>query len=115
LTLTLNPRWDQRESSQRHPPHVPFKKKSASKIFCQYQSAHWKKKNDVLRSEWFVNFMARPHPMAAQVFSMMAGQAVDPDIGVFFCGAAVIGADLLSMCQKYTKGGITFSLHKENF
>lgn len=45
----------------------------------------------------------------------MKQQAIDPDIGVFFCGAAVIGADLQTMCQKYTSGGVTFSLHKENF
>jgi len=32
-----------------------------------------------------------------------------------FCGAAVIGADLQTMSRKYTKGGVTFSLHKENF
>ena len=32
-----------------------------------------------------------------------------------FCGAAVIGADLMAMCQKHTGGGVTFSLHKENF
>mmetsp|Transcript_17407 Transcript_17407/g.35557 ORF Transcript_17407/g.35557 Transcript_17407/m.35557 type:complete len:708 (+) Transcript_17407:2-2125(+) len=50
-----------------------------------------------------------------QVFSQMKEQAIDPDIGVFFCGAAVIGADLMTMCQKYTGSGVTFSLHKENF
>jgi len=51
-----------------------------------------------------------------QVFANMARGAVDPDIGVFFCGAAVIGADLQTMCQKHSiNGGVAFSLHKENF
>jgi hypothetical protein len=39
------------------------------------------------------------------------------DIGVCFCGAPVIGADLRSMCEKYSdiKEDCLFSLHKENF
>ncbi len=49
------------------------------------------------------------------VFRELHAMAVDKDIGVFFCGAAVIGADLQAMCQKYTKNDVTFSLHKENF
>jgi hypothetical protein len=37
-------------------------------------------------------------------------------VGVFFCGAAVIGADLQDMCREHTESnGVTFSLHKENF
>lgn len=46
----------------------------------------------------------------------MKVQAMDPDVGVFFCGAAVIGADLQKMCNEHSvANGVTFSLHKENF
>ena len=39
------------------------------------------------------------------------------DIGVCFCGAPVIGADLKTMCEKYSsvKEEVIFTLHKENF
>jgi hypothetical protein len=51
-----------------------------------------------------------------QIFVQMKGQAIDPDVGVFFCGAAVIGADLQEKCRVHSEvNGVTFSLHKENF
>ena len=39
------------------------------------------------------------------------------DIGVCFCGAAVIGAALNRCCRKFTSVAedCVFSLHKENF
>ena len=39
------------------------------------------------------------------------------DIGVCFCGAPVIGADLRGMCEKYSsvQEDCLFTLHKENF
>ena len=47
----------------------------------------------------------------------MADKREHADIGVCFCGAPVIGADLKGMCEKYSdaKKNCLFSLHKENF
>lgn len=52
-----------------------------------------------------------------EVFCEMKEQRQHKDIGVCFCGAPVIGADLRSMCEKYSnaKEQCLFSLHKENF
>jgi predicted ferric reductase len=69
------------------------------------------KSSNNLQDTWVWN----GRPDWDQIFGQMKAQAVDPDIGCFFCGAAVIGADLETMCRKYTAGGVTFSLHKENF
>jgi hypothetical protein len=51
------------------------------------------------------------------VFKQMRQQRQHKDIGVCFCGAPVIGADLKSMCEKYSsiQEDCVFSLHKENF
>ena len=55
-------------------------------------------------------------PAWNDIFEQMKVQAMDPDVGVFFCGAAVIGADLQKMCNEHSvPNGVTFSLHKENF
>jgi hypothetical protein len=42
---------------------------------------------------------------------------LNKEIGCCFCGAPVIGADLKTMCEKYSnvKEDIIFNLHKENF
>jgi hypothetical protein len=52
-----------------------------------------------------------------EVFAEVKEQRQHADIGVCFCGAPVIGADLKQMCNKYTniEENCTFSLHKENF
>ena len=51
------------------------------------------------------------------IFSEMKESRQTSDIGVCFCGAAAIGADLVSLCQKYSsvKDECLFTLHKENF
>ena len=51
------------------------------------------------------------------VFAEMKAQRQHADIGVCFCGTPVIGADLKSMCEKYSNKDedCLFSLHKENF
>ncbi len=52
-----------------------------------------------------------------EIFAHMKEQRQHSDIGVCFCGAPVIGADLRSMCEKYSSAeeDCLFSLHKENF
>jgi hypothetical protein len=52
-----------------------------------------------------------------EIFAHMKDQRQHSDIGVCFCGAPVIGADLRTMCEKYSnaKEDCLFSLHKENF
>jgi hypothetical protein len=52
-----------------------------------------------------------------EIFAHMKEQRQHSDIGVCFCGAPVIGADLRSMCEKYSsvEEDCLFSLHKENF
>jgi hypothetical protein len=52
-----------------------------------------------------------------EIFKDMRDQRQHSDIGVCFCGAAPIGADLRSMCEKYSSvdEDCMFSLHKENF
>jgi hypothetical protein len=52
-----------------------------------------------------------------EVFNEMKAQRQHSDIGVCFCGAPAIGADLRSMCEKYssTADDCLFNLHKENF
>jgi Ferric reductase NAD binding domain len=56
-------------------------------------------------------------PYWDEVFEEMAEQRQHPDIGVCFCGAAVIGADLKTMCEKHSsvENDVLFTLHKENF
>ena len=51
------------------------------------------------------------------IFAEMKNQRQHADIGVCFCGTPVIGADLKSMCEKYSNvdEDCLFSLHKENF
>ena len=51
------------------------------------------------------------------IFKEASDQRQHPDIGVCFCGTPVIGADLRSMCEKYSNAqdDCLFSLHKENF
>ncbi|CAM9209942.1 unnamed protein product, partial [Ectocarpus fasciculatus] len=51
------------------------------------------------------------------IFTEMKNQRQHADIGVCFCGTPVIGADLKSMCEKYSNvdEDCLFSLHKENF
>ena len=51
------------------------------------------------------------------IFSDIKENREHRDIGVCFCGAAVIGATLNRMCRKYTdvQQECVFSLHKENF
>ena len=36
-------------------------------------------------------------------------------IGVVFCGAAPIAAQLQKCCRRFSSGATTFRLHKENF
>jgi hypothetical protein len=57
----------------------------------------------------------RPH--WDEIFNEMKAQRQHSDIGVCFCGAPAIGADLRTMCEKYSSAAddCLFSLHKENF
>lgn len=66
-----------------------------------------------LQDIWIWN--GRPH--WDEIFREMKAQRQHSDIGVCFCGAPVIGADLRSMCEKYSNAAedCLFSLHKENF
>lgn len=52
-----------------------------------------------------------------EIYADMKARRQHSDIGVMFCGAPVIGADLKAMCEKYSshKDDVLFSLHKENF
>ena len=56
-------------------------------------------------------------PYWDDIFHYVKEQRQHNDIGVCFCGAPVIGADLREMCEKHSKvdDGVLFSLHKENF
>lgn len=56
-------------------------------------------------------------PVWDDIFASMRVNREHPDIGVCFCGAPVIGADLKIMCEKYSsvEDDCMFSLHKENF
>ena len=56
-------------------------------------------------------------PYWDDVFADMKEYRQHSDIGVCFCGAPVIGADLRTMCEKYSSvdDNMLFSLHKENF
>jgi hypothetical protein len=56
-------------------------------------------------------------PVWDDIFHSMRDNREHPDIGVCFCGAPVIGADLKTMCEKYSsvEDDCMFSLHKENF
>lgn len=51
------------------------------------------------------------------IFKEMKESRQTTDIGVCFCGAAAIGAELVSLCAKYSdvKDDCLFTLHKENF
>ncbi len=66
-----------------------------------------------LQDIWVWN--GRPH--WDEIFKDMKEQRQHSDIGVCFCGAPVIGADLRTMCEKYSdvSDQCLFSLHKENF
>ena len=52
-----------------------------------------------------------------EIFSDVKENREHRDIGVCFCGMALIGATLNRMCRKYTNIAeeCVFSLHKENF
>ena len=52
-----------------------------------------------------------------EIFSDIKENREHRDIGVCFCGMALIGATLNRMCRKYTNIAeeCVFSLHKENF
>merc|ERR1719421_2836938 len=52
-----------------------------------------------------------------QIFTDIKENREHRDIGVCFCGAAIIGATLNRMCRKHTdvQQECVFSLHKENF
>jgi hypothetical protein len=56
-------------------------------------------------------------PQWDEIFREAKESRQHSDIGVCFCGAPVIGADLRTMCEKYSDvdDDILFSLHKENF
>lgn len=56
-------------------------------------------------------------PYWDDIFKKIALDREHSDIGVCFCGAPVIGADLKAMCEKYTnvQEDCVFNLHKENF
>lgn len=55
-------------------------------------------------------------PIWEDIFAENKAQRQDKDIGVCFCGAPVIGADLKEMCEKYSDvKDCVFTLHKENF
>ena len=62
---------------------------------------------------WIWN--GRPH--WDEIFQEIKNQRQHSDIGVCFCGAPVIGADLRSMCERYSSvdDDCLFTLHKENF
>ena len=62
-------------------------------------------------------FIWNGRPDWDSVFKEMKESRQTSDIGVCFCGAAVIGADLQGMCQKYSSSSdeCLFTLHKENF
>jgi hypothetical protein len=66
-----------------------------------------------LQDIWVWN--GRPH--WDEIFRDMKENRQHSDIGVCFCGAPVIGADLRTMCEKYSDVSeqCLFSLHKENF
>lgn len=66
-----------------------------------------------LQDVWVWN--GRPH--WDEIFKEMRDQRQHSDIGVCFCGAPAIGADLRTMCEKYSSvdEDCLFSLHKENF
>ena len=51
------------------------------------------------------------------IFANMKVERQHSDIGVCFCGAPIIGADLQRMCEKYSSSAddCLFTLHKENF
>jgi len=52
-----------------------------------------------------------------EIFSNIATKHQGQQIGVFFCGPAVLSKELYKMCTKYTssKTGTKFKYHKENF
>jgi hypothetical protein len=56
-------------------------------------------------------------PVWDDIFASMRENREHADIGVCFCGAPVIGADLKKMCEKHSsvQDDCMFSLHKENF
>ena len=56
-------------------------------------------------------------PRWDEIFTEMKTQRQHKDIGVCFCGANNIGADLVTMCEKYSsvKEDVMFTLHKEVF
>lgn len=76
-------------------------------------AAEGKTAHNRLQDVWV--WQGRPHWDA--VFTQMKEQRQHSDIGVCFCGAAPIGADLTTMCEKYSNASedCLFSLHKENF
>jgi len=56
-------------------------------------------------------------PAWNEIFAQNKKQRQHENIGVCFCGAAVIGRDLQSQCQKHSAQDedVMFTLHKENF
>ena len=62
-------------------------------------------------------FVWSGRPEWNDIFKEMRETRQTSDIGVCFCGPAVVGADLSTMCERYTsvKDNTVFTLHKENF
>lgn len=62
-------------------------------------------------------FVWNGRPAWDSIFAEIRESRQTADIGVCFCGAAAIGSDLQTLCQKYssTKDECYFTLHKENF
>jgi hypothetical protein len=56
-------------------------------------------------------------PQWEEIFQTMKLERQHSDIGVCFCGAPIIGADLQKNCEKFSSSAedILFTLHKENF
>lgn len=62
-------------------------------------------------------FVWNGRPEWDAIFAEMRESRQTSDVGVCFCGPAVVGADLATMCEKYSsvQDSTIFTLHKENF
>lgn len=85
----------------------------SSKGMITYKANHPKESVNRFQDIWIWN----GRPNWDEIFADMREKRDHSDIGVCFCGAPVIGADLKTMCEKYSSADddILFSLHKENF
>jgi len=54
-------------------------------------------------------------PNWREIFADKAQKHANQNVGVFFCGPAVLSKQLYKTCVQLTKGGTKFSYHKENF